>query len=461
VSRPLSFQAAAELILERARASGLTGVEVLATRSTATTVRANSGQVEQFEVSDASGIGVRAVVRGAVGHAYTENRTRDAVIRCLDEAVSNAGVADPREFVAIARHAEPPRVGSLYSEGLAGVSVERKIAAALAAERAAREHDPRIVNVPFAGYTDAEHHVMVANSAGLERTYQANLAHVYALALAAEGGLPRSGLEVASTQQFLDLDAAGVGRSAAERALAALGPRPLSTGRRTVVFDPRSAAMLLSAFAPVFSAQEVLDQRSPFRDRLGTSIGSTALTIVDDATLEGHPGARPFDAEGYPSVRTVLIEEGVLRTYLHDTETAARFGVTSTGHATRSIRTAVRIAPAALVIEPTVASREELLTGISDGVLVTNLMGLHSGLNLVTGEFSAQADGFAIAAGRIAHPVHSFTVSGILESLLGGVQSVSGDDLSDFSLYGTPVRTGSIRVESLSVAGSGHPGHRP
>jgi len=454
MSRPLDFQKASRLILDSAKASGLASVEVLATRAFATSVRANTGQVEQFQISDSSGIGVRVVLRGAVGHAYTEDRTPEALTRCLEEAAANAAVADPREHAGIAHHPEPPMVGGLYSEGLAGVGALAKIEAALAAERAARERDPRIVNVPYCQYLDNERQVLVANSAGLQRSFQANRAHLYAYALASDGGLPRSGFEVASTQHFLELEPAGVGRRAADRALAALGPRHLSTGRRAVVFDPRTAAMLLTAFAPVFSAREVLDRRSPLRDRLGAKIGSDSLTIIDDATLEGHPGARPFDAEGYPSRRTVLVERGVLLTYLHNTETAAHFGVASTGHASRSVQSAVQVRPAALLVEPTRVTRDQLLEGVADGVLVTNLMGLHSGLNLVTGEFSAQGDGFAIAGGRISHPVHSFTVSGTLESWLGGVSAVSADDLEDNDLFGAPVRTGSIRVESLSLAGS-------
>jgi PmbA protein len=224
-----------------------------------------------------------------------------------------------------------------------------------------------------------------------------------------------------------------------------LGARPLATGRRRAVLEPDVVATLLGLFAYAVSGKSVAEGKSRLADRIGARVASELVTIVDDATRTDGLASRPFDAEGTPSQRLVLVDRGVLRAFMHNSDTARRTGQATTGHAARSYASTLGVAPTNLILEPGAGVPE------GDGVIVTDLMGVHAGANPITGDVSVQAMGLEVVGGERV-PVDDFAVSFNLFELLERVDAV-GDDLTWFPMGGM-IAAPSLAIADLSFAGA-------
>jgi PmbA protein len=445
----LSLPEAQRFVLNEARQRGAS-VEVYASRSSSTSVKAFQGAVSEFKLSQRGGLGVRALVSGAWGYSFTENLSPEALTRCLEDALENAGLVAPEGHASLAAHAEPPHVGDLYGEGLSGVTVDRKVGAAIALERAAMTADPRVKSVPYSAYQDGESEITVANTEGLDRGYKSNYVTQYAMPLVSEGGQNKSHFDFQFSREFEQLDPTRTALESVQKSLALLGARMPASGALPAVVENRCMAQLLETFDHIFNAKMVQEGKSPLRDKLTQRVAAEGVTLRDDATRAGGRASRPFDAEGFPSQPITLLENGVLKHFLHNTETAAKDGIESTGHASRfGYRGTVGIAPSNFYLEPGSATPAELMAGIERGVMVIGVQGTHAGANPVTGEFSLQADGFWIQDGQIAYPLENFTVAGNILELLCDIELIGNDLEFDMGGTGAP----SVRVSRLNIGG--------
>lgn len=447
-STQLDFDQARRHLLDRARERGVS-LEVYASRGTETTVRAFAGDVAEFKLSSRQGVGLRALVSGAWGYAYTENLAPAALDRAFESAIENAELVQPEGHARLGAWAEPPEM-DLYGEGLSGVTVERKVQTALKLEAATREADPRVVSVPYSAYSDGESETAVANTEGLDRAYRELHAYQYVAPLVAEGGQNKMKMEFEFTREFEELDPTRTALEATRAATALLGAKPAPSGVFPTVIDRRCMADFLGVFAGMFSGKMVQEGKSPLAGREGETAFAATVSIVDDATLPRGMSTRPFDAEGYPSAPLTLVEGGVLRGFMHNSETAAKAGIDSTGHAARQgYRGTVSVAPSNLFLKPGAGTRADLLRDLGTGLLLTDVQGVHAGANPITGEFSLQAEGFWVENGEIAYPLDVFTVAGNILDVLGDVQAVA-DDL-EFSPGGAGAA--SVRLSGLSLGG--------
>lgn len=445
----LSLDEARQYLLEQAAERGAK-LEVFAQRNTSTTAKAFGGGVDEFKLASKVGLGLRALVGGSWGYAYTENLSVEALERALASALENAELTQPETHAVLGAWPEGPHIGDLYGEGLSGVTVDRKVDVALELERAALAADPRVKTVPYAVYQDGDGEVAVANTEGLSRAYKANYAVHYVAPLVSEGGQNKMKVDWQFSREFEQLDPTRTALAAVERSVALLGGRPAPSGLYPTVIERECMADFLETFASMFSAKMVQEGKSPLAGRAGESIGSPRVTLVDDATLKAGMASRPFDAEGYPSGRLVLVEEGALKGFMHNTETAAKDGARSTGHATRgSYKGTIGVAPTNLFLEPGEGDLDALLKDVGEGLLLTAIQGMHAGANPVTGDFSLQAEGFWVEEGRVAHPLEVFTVAGNILELLKSVEAVADDLKFSPSGVGAP----SVRVTRLSVGG--------
>jgi PmbA protein len=220
-----------------------------------------------------------------------------------------------------------------------------------------------------------------------------------------------------------------------------------------VVLDPTVAASFAGLIGGGLAASAVQRGRSPFAGRLDEVLASKALVLHDDGRDPDGPASAPFDAEGLPRRRTPLIEGGRLRAYLYDTYTANRVGGASTGSASRhGYRSQPSVASSNLVLASGSLSFEELLGAAGEGVFVTDVAGLHSGVNPVTGVFSVGASGRAIRAGELAEPLREFTIASDLVSMLGAVEAAGAE--SRWVPFGGSVKTPSLLIGAMSVSGS-------
>ncbi len=449
--KQLSIPDARAFLLRRAADKGVQ-LEVYAERSSSTGIQAFAGEVSEFKLAKRSGLGLRVLHGGAWGYSYTENLSEAALTRCLEDALENASLVAREGFATLTAHAEPPHIGDLYGEGLSGVGVERKVGVALELERAARSADPRVVSVPYAVYDDSESEISVANSAGLQRAYKSNQVLSMAMPLVSENGQNKSRYDWQFSREFETLDPTATSLEAVRKSVALLGATMPASGTYPAVIEARTMSSLLSSFSPLFSAKLVQEGKSPLAGKLGEVIGSALVNLRDDATRAGGYQSRPFDAEGYPSAPLTLIENGVLNTFLHNSETAAKDGTHSTGHASRyGYQSIINVSPTNFFLESGSANRDALLHGISAGLLLTEVHGTHAGVNIVTGEFSLQADGFWVKDSAVTHALENFTVAGNFLELLHSIEML-GDDL-EFTPW-TGVGAPSVRVAALAVGGT-------
>ncbi len=419
-------------IVERVAGWAGPGVEVeaFAAQERETEVRAYEGEVESLTVASSQGIGVRVVRGGRQGFAYAATLDDEAVRETFEEALDNSQFGSVDEFAGVAAPDGVPQAQlDLYSEELAEFATEDKVALALELERVTLAADPRISGVESSEYADTIYEAAVATSSGVAASARETGCYLAAFSLATDGGDTQTGFGFSVGRHPGELSAETAGTDAAERATRLLGAAKAPTRRLTVVLDPYVSAQFIGIVGATLSGEAVLKGRSLFADRLGSAVAAGAITLIDDATDPAAYSASAIDAEGLATRRVPLISGGVLNTYLYDTYSARRAGVSSTGSAVRGgFKGTPGVGAHALRLSPGSRSQAEIVAGIDDGLLVQGVTGLHSGVNAVSGDFSVGAEGLRIRGGETAEPVREVTIASTLQRLLLDVIEV-GDDL--------------------------------
>ena len=443
-----------DAIVERlaAEATGGEGVEAYAELTTETSVTAFQGEVERLTSASSSGVGVRVVSEGRLGYAYTADLSDAGLRECLAEARANLEVSgeDPGNVLPAAAAYEA--LDGLFDTRQAEVDPERKVNLALDLEARTRAADPKVTQVESARYGDVVGEVAIASSLGVKGSFAVTHAWCVSIAMATEDDQSQVGYGVDAARALEDLDPGPVAREAADRAVRMLGAVQPPTRAVPVVFDRMVAPSLLGVLLAGLSAEEVQKRRSLFADRLGQQVGAAGLHLVDDGRLVAGPGAAPFDGEGVPTGRTVLIDDGVLACFLHNTATAARDGgARSTGNAGRaSFKSTPGVSAHNLFLEPGELDQAGLLARAGEGLLVQDVSGVHSGANPITGDFSVGVSGLWFRDGQLAEPVREATVAAHLLDILKGIDAVG----SDLRFTTGSIGGSSLLVGEMTVAGA-------
>jgi PmbA protein len=419
--------ALAERIVDQARAGEQ--VEAFLGRSRHTDVKVFDGAIESFSSADSQGVGVRVIVDGRQGFAYAASLDEQIVAETLDEARDNAAFGTVDEFLGLAAPdgVEPVDL-DLFRPQLADFPTDRKVEMALELERAVRAADPRIRGVEAAEYGDSTAESAIASTAGVRVTNRRTGCSIVASAMAGEGSetMTGSGYSVARTPE--DLDMAKAVKDASEKATRLLGARKPSSRRLTVLLDPSVSSSFLGLLSSGLSASSVLKGRSLFVGREGEAVAVPFLTLVDDPTEPEAWGAGRYDAEGLASRRNLLIENGVLRGFLHNSYTGRRCNTPSTASAVRGgYRSTPGVGSRALSLTPGDRSQEQLMADVGDGLLVQSVTGLHSGANPISGDFSVGVEGLLFKDGAPAEPVREATIASTLQRMLLDIVAVGGD----------------------------------
>lgn len=418
-------------IAERVAAQAKNGeqVEAYVARTRDTEVKVFGGDIESLSSAQTEGVGVRVVKDNRQGFAYAGSLDAEAVAEALAEARDNAGFGSEDEFLGLpeADGVEPADL-DLYRPDLADVAADDKVAMALDVERATRAADDRIRGVETAEYGDAAVEAAVASSTGVRATVRRTVCSVYAYALAGEGAETQTGYGYSVGRHPDELDVTKAATMAAERATQMLGAKQPSSRKITVVLDPLVTAQFLGILSSALSGEAVLKGRSMFADRVGEDVAATRFTLTDDPTTPEAFGAAPYDSEGLATRRNVLVENGVLQGFLHDTYSGRRSGTASTGSAVRAgFKSTPGVGARALSLVPGDKAQEELLAEVGEGLLVRSAIGLHSGANPVSGDFSVGVEGLMIRNGVVAEPVREATVASTLQRMLKDVTAVGSD----------------------------------
>jgi PmbA protein len=452
----MSLRELATRAVDAALSAGADDAEAAVQDSVGREIRVFEGEVESLTEAGERGLGLRAWIGGRVGFAYGTELSDPGLAAIADDAVAAARVADADKFAAPPEPAgEPSRIDGLADPKLSSWTTERKVELAQAIERACRDADPRVSGVETTVYVDEQGTSALASSRGPEAEYAAGFCYAYLQAIAGDDGRRETGLGFGMGRSPAVLDAGEIGREAAERATQLLGASKPRSRTCPVVLDATVAASFAGFVGGVLCADTVQRGRSPFAGRLGEKIASDAFTLTDDGIDPAGMASAPVDGEGVPRGRTTLVDSGTLAAYLHDSYTARREGngARSTASASRSgYRSPPSVGTSNLVVAPGAQSLEELLASAGDGVYVTDVAGLHSGVNPVSGQFSVGATGLVISGGELAEPATEFTIASDLVSMLSAITAAGSE--ARWVPFGGSVKTPPLLVGEMAIGGS-------
>ncbi len=451
VARALEEVVAAAV--DAALAEGAADAEAYAEDSGGTEVRVYEGEVESLSDSAERGIGVRAWIDGRAGYAYGTDLAAAGIEAVAAAAADAASVSDRDEHAgAPAAAGAAPPIEGISDPRLGEWTTERKVELAVAAERAARAADRSVSAVEQTVYADSTDRVAIASSAGIAAAYEATSCYAYLQAMAGAGDALQTGLGFGLARTPEGLDPEAIGREGGERAASLVGAARPGSRVCPVLLDATVAASFIGLIGSTLAADAVQRGRSPFAGRLGAGIASDALALADDGTDPEGLAAAPVDAEGVPRRRTPLIEAGRLDTYLHDSYTARRDGSASTGNASRAAyRSPPSVSTSNLVVGEGTLDFEGLAHEAGEGVYVSDVVGLHSGVNPVSGTFSVGASGRLISGGELAEPVSGFTIASDLSSMLLAVRAAGSR--GRWVPFGGSVRTPPLLIGEMTVSG--------
>jgi PmbA protein len=434
------------------RVTGDEAVEVYAVDQTEMTIKAYDAEVESLSSARTRGVGIRVIDGGRVGYAYTADTTDAGLAETLAEARINASVAsvDPANVLAGPQESDA-LAESLWDPAFGEVSAEDKVDLALRLEAAARR-GPDVRGVDSAIYGDVDATAAIASTTGVRGVYRRCDAYVMVEVLAERDGATTSayGLDMGRVGTALDVDAAA--GEAVERARLILGGRKPASAAMTVVLDRYATASFLGVLAGALTADAVQKGRSLFAGRVGEQVGPAHLTLLDDGRLPGAPATAPWDGEGVPTQRTPLISNGVLNGWLHNVYTATKDGAPPTGNASRAgFKAAPGISPTNLFLEPGAEDRDALLRRAGTGFYCQQVLGVHSGANPISGEFSVGAAGVMIRDGAFAEPVREATIAGTIPEMLANIVAV-GSDLR-FLPFGGGMGGVTLLIDGMTLGG--------
>ena len=385
--------------------------------------------LETLKEAGSRAAGLRVMVGQRAGSSYTSDLTREGLRQMVVSALESAAVATADPDAGLPDAEELGSLGGdlgLYCDSLRTLDTEYKIQQAMAAEEAALSVDARIVNSEGASFDSYYGAKAFANSRCFAGAYRSSSCSLSAVPVASAGdGMERDYWQSSGRNHTTLETPAYIGRRAAERALRRLGARKVQTQKVPVVFEPRTARSLLGHVFGAIDGESIYRKASFLEGKMGERVAAETVTIVDDGTLPGLFGTSPYDDEGAPTRRTVVIERGVLKSYLLNTYTARKLGLRTTGNASRGIAGNAGVDHGNFFLEAGGRTADEIIGSVRNGLYVTELIG--SGVNIVTGDYSRGVVGLWIENGELAYPVSEITIAANLRDMLMNIESIGSD----------------------------------
>ncbi|HEX7552188.1 MAG TPA: TldD/PmbA family protein [Geothrix sp.] len=442
--------------IRHALSLGAEGAEAFISVSRSRKAKVQNGALEDLTVSKRGGLGVRVIRAGSMGArtglATTTDLTATDFRELFAQAWELSALGDEDPWLRQAEPSGSDDLPSRFDPAVDAITPEQRIAWALKLEAESRKASPKVAAVRESSWSDGSGASLLLTQKGV-RTPDVFSSCSASIELAVADGEDRQAASHWDVARRPNLDLAAIGAEAALKGERKLNPQRLPAGRYPVVLHPEVAVDLLGIVAGMLDAESVLKQRSLFAGKLGERIASPLLTLVDDGRLleaPGRPalGTEPWDAEGLPTRRNLLLEDGVLRTYLHTLKTAAEMGLAPTASAGRGFGSQPGATTFNLFPLAGKASPEALYRQVGNGVLITEIMGLHT-VDPVSGDLSVGASGLRIRDGQLAEPVDQITFAGNLRDFLTRIVAVG----SDLRWYGGSAGL-SLLLEDIALGGA-------
>jgi PmbA protein len=441
----------AQEMVSRAMSGGASAAECVIAEGDEFSTLVRLGQVETLKESGSRSIGVRVFNGKRTASTYSSDFSREGLDRMLTSALELSRITSEDPFAGLP---EPSQLGSLsgdlylYHPDVYSLPGQERIAYARRTEKAAIDVDARIKNSDGGSFDAATGHKIFANSLGFLGEYRRSYCSIAAVPIAQdESGAMQRDYWFSVARSLAKLDSPeNVGRIAAQRTLRRLGSRKVKTAQVPIIFDPLVAASILEHVFEGVNGDSVYRGASFLAGKLGEKIAADQITVIDDGTIPGGFGTSPFDGEGIPTRRTVVIENGVLKSYLLNTYTAKKLKLQTTGNASRGLAGTPGIGLGNYFLQPGMKTPAEVIGGVKEGLYVTEFLG--HGANLVTGDYSRGASGMWISGGELAYPVEEITVAGNLKEIFFNISEIA----NDLEFRG-PLACPTIRIDGLTVGG--------
>jgi len=448
-------------VLSHARKAGATDAEAVVYEGDEFSALVHLGQVETLKESGSRAVGLRVYIGHHTASTSSSDFSPESITRLVEGAIALAKITNEDPFAGLPEAHEFGQLNGnlhLYFDDVNEMPPAERIEIARRTEAAALAYDTRIQNSRGGDFDTATSHKIMMNSRGFVGEYRRSYCGFSTSPIAHDenGGMQRNyWFSNARTVTKLE-DPEEIGREAARRTLQRLGARRVSTQKAPVVFSAEIAQSVIGNIFDAANGDAIYRNASFFSGMLGERVAGENITVIDDGTLVfreengdniGGFGTRPFDGEGLPTRRTVLVERGILKNYVLNTYTARKLGMHSTGNASRGLAGNPGIGAGNFYLEPGTLTPEQIIGDIQNGLYVTETMG--HGINLVTGDYSQGASGLWIENGEIAYPVEEITIAGNLKDMYRNIAAI-GNDLVFRGASAAPT----IRIEGMTIAGA-------
>lgn len=427
-------------------------MEVYILKNESTKISIFENQVENYSVSESGGLSLRAMSEGKMGYSYTEKIDETSIDQLIQTSLENAKYIERLEKEEILSPEKDYRQVEKEKSDLKETSYEDKVDLLLDMEKKAFALDSRVskVEISYGEYYEDRY---IINTKGMDLSDSSTFAYVYVSIIVKDGEEVKTGGEVETFKKLGDVDRDKIVKSAVDNAITMLGAKSTESGEYRMLMENATFIDFFSAFTSNFSADNVEKGLSSLKGKVGSKIASDKFTLIDDAYLkEGE--IRAFDDEGTATENFTIIENGLLKTFLYDSKSAKLQGKKSTGNGRRgSYKGSISIMPNNLVVEAGNLTRNQLLEKCGNGIYINSLQGLHSGIKVVSGDFSLSASGYLIEGGKITRPLELITIAGNFYELLENIEEV-GSDIRYMNQGGGAFGSPSILVKSIALAGS-------
>ena len=438
------------LLFEKAKKDGFEECEIYFSDGESISISVYENEVEKYNLSKSFGLSFRGKINNKMGYSYTEILDEDAIDMLINSAKNSAALIENEDEQFIYGGDKIYSEVKTYSKELENIDPAKMIELALDLEQEAKNYSDKVVNINGCKISYSSSNYGIYNTKGLELTNKDNILTSYVVPVVEDKSGKNDGVGYVVASSIEEVNPKKIAKEGVEEALSKLGGKSIPSGTYNTIIYNEAMVQLLETFAGAFSGDAAQKGLSLLKGKEGEMIASSIVTIVDDPLLDGGLASAPFDDEGVATFTKELVYEGKLNTLLHNLKTAHKQGVKSTGNGFKSsYASSVGVSESNLYIRKGKKSLEDLIKEINEGVIITDLAGLHSGANVVSGDFSLAAKGFYVEDGKKSFPVEQITLAGNYFDLLKNIVEI-GDDLKfPMSNVGSP----SVIVTGLSIAG--------
>jgi PmbA protein len=445
-----ALKATAQHVVERARKQGATAADVFIRENETFSVTVRKGDVEKLKEAVSRDLRLRLFVGKRTATSQTSDLTPAIVDKLVDETVEMARLTSEDESGGLPDAAAYPSVIPdlhLADAAWGRLKPEQRIDLAKRAEAAAFNTSPSITNSEGSWFECEHTRTALANSIGFAGGYESTGGYLASMPIAEANGAMQQDHWMSIGRRLDELESPeAIGRRAAERVLRRLGARKVKTCQIPVIFDPMTARTLVKHVFDAVSGDAIYRRRSFLVDQIGNAIANSKVTIVDDARLPGGLGSSPFDDEGVATQTTPILENGILRNYLHSAYSARKMKSRPTGNGSRTGAGSVSVGPTNFYMNAGEYSPQEIIASVENGLYVVELIG--QGVNAVSGDYSRGVTGLWIENGKLAYPVHEVTIAGNLHQMLQDIEMI-GNDIT----FMGPVAAPTLKIRNMTLSG--------